>query len=172
MTGRTSPTTTPDRVLATVLFTDIVGSTQRAASMGDRAWRALLDSHDEITHRYVEQYRGRLIDRAGDGLLATFDGPARAIECAWQMSRELDGYGIPIRAGLHAGEIELRGDSVGGIAVHIAARVMAQAQAGEVLTSSTVRDLVAGSLIAFEERGAHTLKGVPGEWTLFAAAYI
>jgi class 3 adenylate cyclase len=158
-----------DRVLATVLFTDIVGSTERAAALGDRAWRALLDTHHEIVRRELERHRGREIQVVGDGLLATFDGPARAIRCACAMTDAVRGLGIDIRAGLHTGEIELVGSDVAGIAVHIGSRVAGEAGAGEVLVSSTVKDLVAGSGIRFADRGLHVLKGVPGEWRLFAA---
>jgi class 3 adenylate cyclase len=157
-----------DRQLATVLFTDIVDSTQRASSMGDRAWRDLLDLHDDIVRVRLERHRGREVKTTGDGFLATFDGPARAIRCTMDLVAALGDAGIPIRAGLHAGEIEARGDDVGGIAVHIASRVEAEAQPGEVLVSRTVRDLVAGSGIGFVDRGEYQLKGVPGMWRLFA----
>jgi class 3 adenylate cyclase len=157
-----------DRVLATVLFTDIVGSTERAAALGDRAWHELLDAHHAIVRRELDRHRGREIQFQGDGLLATFDGPARAIRCACAISQAVRSLGLEIRAGLHTGEIELAGPSIRGIAVHIGARVAAQAGAGEVLVSSTVKDLVAGSGIGFLDRGSHTLKGVPGTWTLFA----
>ena len=156
-----------DRVLATVLFTDIVGSTDRAASLGDRKWREVLDEHDSIVKRHVEQFRGKYIKHTGDGFLATFDGPGRAIQCARMVRAAVKRLGIQIRAGLHAGEVELRGDDVGGIAVHIGARVAALAGADEILVSSTVKDLVVGSGLAFEEHGAHELKGVPGTWQLF-----
>jgi pimeloyl-ACP methyl ester carboxylesterase len=159
-----------DRVLATVLFTDIVGSTERAAALGDRAWRALLDAHHEVARREVARFRGREIDFAGDGMLATFDGPARAIRCALTIADAVRAIGLDIRAGLHTGEIELAGDAVRGIAVHIGARVAAKGEAGEVLVSSTVKDLVSGSGIRFADRGAHVLKGVPGEWRLYRAA--
>jgi class 3 adenylate cyclase len=159
------PVHEPDRVLATVLFTDIVGSTDRARELGDRKWRELLDRHDDLARDQLDRHQGRLVKTTGDGLLATFDGPARAIRCA---SRLRDVLPVPIRAGLHTGEVELRGDDVGGIAVHIGARVAAIAGAGEVLVSRTVRDLVAGSGIAFEDRGTHTLKGVPDGWQLYA----
>ena len=158
-----------DRVLATVLFTDIVGSTERLAVLGDRAWRALLDRHHEIVRRELAAHRGREIEFAGDGMLATFDGPARAIRCACAIVEAVRPLGIEIRAGLHTGEVELAGAAVRGIAVHIGARVAAQAGAGEVLVSSTVKDLVAGSGIRFADRGQHALKGVPGEWRLFGA---
>jgi class 3 adenylate cyclase len=158
----------PDRVLATVLFTDIVGATARAVELGDRAWRDLLQRHHETVRSQLGRFRGREIDTAGDGFFATFDGPARAIRCACAIRDSLGDLGLEIRAGLHAGECELLDEKVGGIAVHIGARVVAQAQAGEVLVSSTVKDLVAGSGIAFEERSPVELKGVPGEWRLFA----
>ncbi|MEP7200495.1 MAG: adenylate/guanylate cyclase domain-containing protein, partial [Chloroflexota bacterium] len=141
---------------------------QRAAEMGDRHWRDLLDGHHAIVRRELNRFRGREIDTTGDGFLATFDGPARAVRCACAISDTVKSLGIEIRAGLHTGEIELMGDNVGGIAVHIGARVMAMAGASEVLVSSTVKDLVAGSGIQFADRGTHTLKGVPGEWRLFA----
>jgi pimeloyl-ACP methyl ester carboxylesterase len=160
-----------DRVLATVLFTDIVGSTERAAVLGDRAWRALLDTHNAIVRRELNRHRGREIKAAGDGFLATFDGPARAIRCASAIHDEIRPLGIEIRAGLHTGECELMGDDVGGIAVHIGARVAGEAGAGEVLVSSTVKDLVAGSGIRFADRGLRALKGVPGEWRLFAVEH-
>ncbi len=157
-----------DRVLATVLFTDIVGSTERAASAGDAAWRKLRDAHDAIVRAELERHRGREIDTAGDGFLATFDGPARAARCACAIRDAVRRLGLEIRAGLHTGEVELAGDRVAGIAVHIGARVSALAEPGVVLASSTVRDLVAGSGIDFEDRGVHELKGVPGTWRLFA----
>jgi len=158
----------PDRVLATVMFIDIVGSTQHAAGMGDRRWRDLLDSHHASVRRELAHYRGREIGTTGDGFLATFDGPARAIRCTCAVSDVVKSIGLEIRAGLHTGEIELMGDNVGGIAVHIGARVAALAGASEVLVSSTVKDLVAGSGIHFADRGMHTLKGVPNEWHIFA----
>jgi class 3 adenylate cyclase len=155
------------RVLATVLFTDIVGSTERAAELGDRDWRDLLDTHDELAGRLVERWGGRLVKTTGDGILASFDGPGRAIGCAATLRDELRGIGTQIRAGLHTGEVELRGDDLGGIAVHIAARIMAAAGAGEIVVSRTVRDLVAGSDITLQARGSQRLKGVEGEWELF-----
>ena len=158
-----------DRVLATVLFTDIVGSTERAASLGDRRWRELLDAHHAVVRRELARYRGREVHTVGDGFLATFDGPARAVRCAGAISDTVRQLGIEVRAGLHTGEIELMGNDVGGIAVHLGARVAAEARPGEVLVSSTVKDLVAGSGLEFDDRGAHILKGVPGEWRLFAA---
>jgi class 3 adenylate cyclase len=157
------------RLLATVLFTDIVGSTQRAQAAGDQRWRELLDAHDEAARRQVEQEGGRWIKSTGDGVLAVFDGPGRAIRCAVALRKELAGIGVEIRAGIHTGELDLRDDDVGGIAVHIAARIMAAAGAGEILVSRTVRDLVTGSGIALEDRGTHTLKGLSDPWQLFAA---
>jgi len=158
----------PDRVLATLLFTDIVGSTERAAGMGDARWRALLDEHDALARQEIERFRGRAVKSTGDGVLATFDGPARAIRCAVALREAVRSLGVEVRTGLHTGEIELRSEDVGGIAVHIAARVMAHAEAGEVLVSGSVPPLVAGSGIEFDDRGSHDLKGVPGEWRLFA----
>jgi class 3 adenylate cyclase len=157
-----------DRVLATVLFSDIVGSTERAAALGDRKWRHLLEGYYALARRELIRFRGREVDTAGDGFFAAFDGPARAIRCAEAISEGVRSLGIEIRAGLHTGECEIIGDKVGGIAVHIGARVTSLARAGEVLVSSTVKDLVAGSGIGFEDRGTQTLKGVPGEWRLFA----
>jgi class 3 adenylate cyclase len=157
-----------DRVLATVLFTDIVGSTERAATLGDRAWHALLETHHGIVRRELERHRGREVKTVGDGFLATFDGPARAIRCACAIREGVRRLGIEIRAGLHTGECELMGDDVGGIAVHIGARVAASAAPSEVLVSSTVKDLVAGSGLRFADRGTQNLHGVPGEWRLFA----
>jgi class 3 adenylate cyclase len=156
-----------DRVLATVLFTDIVGSTERAAELGDKRWHEVLDSHDQDAADQVQRHQGRLIKSTGDGVLATFDGPARAIRCARAISEDVLRVGIKVRSGLHTGEVELRGDDIGGLAVHLASRVMAEADAGEVLVSSTVKDLVIGSGIEFADRGVHSLKGVPGEWRLF-----
>jgi class 3 adenylate cyclase len=158
----------PDRVLATVLFTDIVGSTERAAAIGDRRWRELLDGYYAIARRELPRFRGREVDTAGDGFFAAFDGPARAVRCAEAIGAGVRSLGIEVRAGLHTGECEVMGDKVGGIAVHIGARVAALARPGEVLVSNTVKDLVAGSGLVFEERGEHTLKGVPGEWRLYA----
>jgi pimeloyl-ACP methyl ester carboxylesterase len=157
-----------DRVLATVLFTDIVGSTERAAQLGDRKWRDLLEGYYSLARRELTRFRGREVDTAGDGFFAAFDGPARAIRCAETISKGVRPLGIEIRAGLHTGECEVIGEKVGGIAVHIGARVASLARAGEVLVSNTVKDLVAGSGIGFEDRGTQTLKGVPGEWRLFA----
>jgi class 3 adenylate cyclase len=159
-----------DRVLATVLFTDIVDSTRRAAEMGDRDWHALLDAHDAIVRSQLARFRGRDVNTSGDGFLAMFDGPQRAIRCAMAIRDAVRALGIEVRAGLHTGECEVRGDDIGGIGVHIGARVSALAGPNEVLVSSTLRDLVIGSGLAFEDRGAHELKGVPGEWRLFAVA--
>ena len=159
-----------DRVLATVMFTDVVESTERATALGDRHWREILESYYALVRRELDRFRGREIDTAGDGFLATFDGPARAVRCACTISREVASLGIQIRAGLHTGEVELMGEKVAGVAVHIGARVATHAPAGEVLVSSTVKDLVAGSGIQFADRGVHALKGVPGEWRLFLVA--
>jgi len=158
------------RLLATVLFTDIVGSTERARALGDQHWRELLDLHDDAAMRLVEREGGRLVKSTGDGILAVFDGPGRGIRCALALRKELQGSGIEIRAGLHTGEVDLRSDDVGGIAVHLAARIMAAAGPSEVLVSRTVRDLVGGSDIALEDRGTHTFKGVGDPWQLFAAS--
>jgi class 3 adenylate cyclase len=168
-TGSRRPTDS-DRVLATLLFTDIVGSTKRAAELGDLAWKQVLAGHDERAHAEIERHRGRWINTTGDGVLAMFDGPARAVRCAQAIIGAVRELGIEIRAGCHAGEVELAGSDVRGIAVHIAARVAALADASEVLVSSTVKDLVAGSGLSFQERGAHSLKGVPEEWRLFVVA--
>lgn len=157
-----------DRVLATVLLTDIVSSTARSAQVGDRRWKDLLDQHDTLIRRELERHRGRLVKNTGDGILATFDGPARAIRCAQAIATSLKSLGIEVRAGLHTGEVELRGEDVTGIGVNIAARVMDAAGPGEVVVSSTVKDLVAGSGLRFLDRGNHDLRGVPGEWRLFA----
>ena len=157
-----------DRVLATVLFTDIVDSTKRASELGDSAWRELLDRHDAAVRRQLDRYRGTEVGTAGDGFVAMFDGPARAIQCALAVRDNLEPLGLDVRAGLHTGEIERSGAEVRGIAVHIGARVAALAGAGEVLASSTVKDLVVGSGIDFETRGTHALKGVPDEWRIFA----
>jgi len=159
-----------DRVLATVLFTDIVDSTRRAAEMGDRDWHALLDAHDAVVRSQLARFRGREVNTSGDGFLAMFDGPQRAIRCAMAIRDAVQALGIEVRAGLHTGECELRGDDIGGIGVHIGARVSALAGPNDVLVSSTLRDLVIGSGLEFEDRGAHQLKGVPGEWHLFAVA--
>ena len=159
-----------DRVLATVLFTDIVDSTRRAAEIGDRDWHALLDAHDAVVRSQLTRFRGREVNTSGDGFLAMFDGPQRAIRCAMAIRDAVQALGIEVRAGLHTGECEVRGDDIGGIAVHIGARVSALAGPNDVLVSSTLRDLVIGSGLEFEDRGAHLLKGVPGEWRLFAVA--
>jgi class 3 adenylate cyclase len=159
-----------ERILATVMFTDIVDSTRSAAEMGDQQWRRLLDSHDRIAKQSVEKHRGNLIKTTGDGILATFDGPGRAVRCALALETAGKQIGLPLRAGLHTGEIELRGRDVGGIAVHAAARVMAHCAPGEVLVSRVVTDLVAGAGLKFAERGSHELKGLPGRWDLFAAS--
>jgi class 3 adenylate cyclase len=158
----------PHRVLATVMFTDIVGSTERAAELGDSRWRELLASHEALVRAQLDRFRGREVQMLGDGVLATFDGPARAIRCARMICDEVESLGIEVRAGLHTGECEMRNGDIAGIAVHTGARVSAMASAGEVLVSSTVKDLVAGSGIEFQDRGLHRLKGVPGEWRLFA----
>jgi class 3 adenylate cyclase/pimeloyl-ACP methyl ester carboxylesterase len=160
----------PDRVLATVLFTDIVGSTARAAELGDRGWRDLLERHHAAIRNELARFRGREIDTVGDGFFASFDGPARAIRCASAIHESVRQFGLELRAGLHTGECELVDGKVAGIAVNIGARVAAQARPGEVLVSQTVKDLVAGSELAFEDRGAAELKGVPGEWRLYAVA--
>jgi class 3 adenylate cyclase len=167
---RDAPPLEPERVLATVMFTDIVGSTERAAELGDAAWSSLLRSHHTLVRRELARYRGREMDTAGDGFYATFDGPARAIRCACAVRDAVRELGLEIRAGLHAGECELLDGKAAGIAVSIGARVASSAEPGEVLVSSTVRDLVAGSGIAFDDRGSTALKGVPGEWRLFAVA--
>lgn len=166
---RDSSSSEMERVLSTVLFTDIVDSTRSAAAMGDQAWRRSLDSHDQLARQMLERHRGILVKNAGDGILATFDGPGRAVRCALAFSTAARQIGLPLRAGLHTGEIEIRGQDVGGIAVHAAARVMAQSQASEVLVSRVVTDLVAGAGLKFTERGSHELKGLPGRWELFAA---
>lgn len=159
----------PDRMLATVLFTDIVESTTKAIELGDRRWRELLERHNELVRRELLRFHGREIDTTGDGFLATFDGPARAIRCAAAIVEHVHDLGLSIRAGLHTGECEVTGGNIAGIAVHTGARVAGYALADEVLVSSTVKDLVAGSGITFNERGLHVLKGIPGEWRLFAA---
>ena len=167
MTG-TRVTLQTDRALATILFTDVVGSTQAAAKLGDAGWRDLLIRHCQVAERALSAYGGSEIDRAGDGLFALFDGPTRAIRCAVALRSESAALGLDLRSGVHTGEIERAGSAVRGIAVHLAARVAARAQPGEVLVSSTVKDLVAGSGLAFDDRGEHELKGIPGEWRLFA----
>lgn len=159
----------PDRVLVTVLFTDIVGATERAADLGDRRWRDLITQHHLVVRQQLERFRGREIDTAGDGFLAAFDGPARAVRCACAIGDAVRQLGLRIRAGVHTGECEVIGDKLGGIAVHIGARVAALSAPDEVLVSSTVKDLVAGSGLRFFDRGVHSLRGVPGEWRLFAA---
>jgi class 3 adenylate cyclase/alpha-beta hydrolase superfamily lysophospholipase len=161
-------TAEPNRVLATVLFTDIVDSTKLASRLGDRRWRELLNTHDDVARQMAEEFNGRLVQTTGDGILATFDGPGRGIRCAAAIRDELRGIGIQLRAGLHAGEVELRDSDIGGIAVHIAARVMAAAGPGEILTSQTVRDLVVGSDITLHDHGTQPLKGVAGTWQLFS----
>jgi class 3 adenylate cyclase len=160
----------PERVLATVLFTDIVDSTAHAARLGDQRWRQLLDRHDSFVRGEVERRQGQLVKTTGDGVLATFDGPARAIECGVEIVQGVQPLGISVRAGLHTGEYEQRNGDVGGMAVHIGARVAAQADGGEVLVSRTVKDLVVGSGIAFDDRGSATLKGVPGQWEIYAVS--
>jgi len=158
-------------MLATVLFTDIVDSTRRAAALGDSSWREVLERHDQLFRRELEFHRGREVKRTGDGFLATFDGPARAIRCAASITEAVSDLGLELRAGLHTGELEVMSDDdLGGLAVHIAARVMGAAEAGEVLVSGTVKDLVVGSGIDFEDRGTHELRGVPGDWRLFRVA--
>ena len=164
----TRPAPEPDRVLATVLFTDIVGSTERAAAEGDRRWRDLLAAHHAAVRRELERFRGREVNTSGDGFLAVFDGPARAVRCAVAIGRAVRDLGLEVRAGVHTGECELVGREVQGLAVHIGARIGALAGAGEVLASSTVKDLVAGSSIVFEDRGEHVLKGVPATWRVFS----
>jgi class 3 adenylate cyclase len=167
LTGRRHAVAT-DRVLSTVLFSDIVGSTEQAATVGDRRWREILDQHDAVVSRQIDRHRGRRVKATGDGVLATFDGPARAIACGCELRDSLQSLGVDLRVGLHTGEIELRDGDIGGIAVHIGARVAQLANAGEVLVSRTVTDLVTGSGIEFADRGLHQLKGVPGTWQLFA----
>jgi class 3 adenylate cyclase len=162
------PVVEVDRVLTTVVFTDIVGSTEQLAAMGDRRWRAVLDSHDGAMRDLLRRYGGREIKTTGDGFFASFDGPARAIRCVREIVSVAEGLGVKLRAGLHSGECEVRGHDLGAIAVHIASRVGALAEAGEILVTSTVKDLVAGSDIRFTDRGVHALKGIPGEWRLLA----
>jgi class 3 adenylate cyclase len=159
-----------ERILATVMFTDIVESTRQAATLGDQQWRSRLDQHDTLARQTISRHRGVLVKSTGDGVLATFDGPGRAIRCALSFSNAARQIGLPVRTGLHTGEIELRGDDIGGIAVHAAARVMAHSAADEVLVSRVVTDLVAGAGLRFSERGSHELKGLPGRWDLFAAS--
>ena len=169
LTGE-QPDVVDDRVLATVLFTDIVDSTRHAAEIGDRDWHALLDAHDAVVRSQLARFRGREVNTSGDGFLAMFDGPQRAIRCAMSIRDAVQALGIQVRAGLHTGECEVRGDDIGGIAVHIGASVSALAGPNDVLVSSTLRDLVIGSGLEFDDRGAHELKGVPGDWHLFAVA--
>ena len=164
------PAPEPDRMLTTVVFTDIVGSTERAVALGDRAWRNLLDRHHELVRRELQRHRGREVDTAGDGFLATFDGPGRAVRCACAIRDAVRGLGLHVRAGVHTGEVEVRGDGVAGIAVHTGARVAGLARPGEVLVSRTVTDLTSGSGLVFEPRGEHDLKGVPGSWQVYAVA--
>ena len=158
----------PDRVLATVMFTDIVGSTAKAAEVGDARWRELVERHHLLVRRQLARARGREVDTAGDGFLAAFDGPARAIRCAREIAESVKELGLDVRVGLHTGECELIDGKVAGIAVHTGARVAAEAGPGEVLVSSTVKELVAGSGLTFEARGAHELSGIPGEWQLYS----
>jgi len=160
-------TSEPDRLLTTIMFTDIVDSTRLANEMGDDRWVDLLNAHHEFVHKSLDQFRGRNVRSTGDGVLATFDGPARAIGCGLKLSREVQKFGLNLRVGLHTGEVELRGDELQGIAIHLAARVMAQASGAEVLVSRTVKDLVVGSGYNFDSRGMYSLKGIPGEWELF-----
>jgi class 3 adenylate cyclase len=167
LTGaRTGPP--PERILATIVFTDVVGSTSIVVEKGDQEWRALLDHHDAVVRRTAERHGGLVVKGIGDGVLATFDGPARAVRFAADVHRELGALGIHVRAGVHTGEIEVRGDDIAGIAVHIAARISAMAGAGEVLASRTVKDLTAGAGLAFEDRGSHQLKGIPDDWQVYA----
>ena len=166
---RESSSSDVERILTTVLFTDIVDSTSIAGEMGDQRWTRLLDSHDEIARQLIAKHRGHLVKTTGDGILATFDGPGRAVRCALSLGPAARQVGLSLRAGLHTGEIEMRGADIGGIAVHAAARVMAKCQPGEVLVSRVVTDLVAGAGLKFSERGSQELKGLPGRWDLFAA---
>ena len=168
VTGSRVEETEEDRVLTTVLFVDVAGSTERVSEVGDRRWRELLDRFDETVRRSLVAHRGELVSRAGDGILATFDGPARAIRCAGDIRDTVHRVGLEVRCGLHTGEVTRRNGDVAGIAVHIGARVSSAAAPGEVLVTRTVRDLVAGSGIAFDERGEHSLKGVPDTWSLYA----
>jgi len=158
----------PERALATVLFTDIVGSTERASKEGDASWRIILDRHDRLTADTVQEHRGRVVKSTGDGIVATFDGPARGVRCALDLVERMAGIGLDLRAGLHTGEVELRGSDVGGVAVHIGARVSALAGPGEVVVSRTVKDLMLGSDLGFEDRGVHTLKGISDPWQIYA----
>ncbi len=158
-------------MLATVLFTDIVGSTEKAATLGDRRWRDLLENHHSTIRRNLARFRGHEVKTTGDGILATFDGPARGVRCACAVAEEIRPLGIDVRAGLHTAECEMMGDDVGGIAVHVGARVASLAAAGEVLVSRTVKDLVPGSGSRFADRGSQSLKGVPGEWHIYAVEW-
>lgn len=169
ITGSRHVTTDSSRVLATVLITDLVGSTSRTASVGDQAWSNVIDQHEHVVRSELRRFGGREVKTMGDGFLALFDGPARAIRCAQAVERELDAIGLRMCAGLHAGEVDLRGGDVAGMTVNIAARIAAKAEPGQIVTSRTVKDLVIGSGIGFEERGAHRLKGVPEEWQLYEA---
>jgi class 3 adenylate cyclase/dihydrofolate reductase len=159
-----------DRVLATVLFTDIVGSTERAAALGDQQWRRLLDRHDEAARAEVERFRGQFVKSTGDGILATFDAPTRALRCAFGLNDAVGAFGLSIRSAIHTGEIEMRGEDVGGIGVHIASRALAKAGDREVVVTRTVRDLATGTDLLFDSLGSVGLRGVPGEWELFAAS--
>jgi class 3 adenylate cyclase len=159
-----------NRILTTILFTDIVGSTERAASLGDHRWRSLLDAHDGAVRKHVRRFKGKEINTTGDGFVVSFDGPARAIRCAQAINEAMKPVGLDLRMGLHTGECEVRGEDLGGLAVHIAARIGALATSQEILVSSTLKDLVIGSGIEFTERGSHDLRGVPGSWNLFAVA--
>lgn len=163
-----TPLPAPDRILSTVMFTDIVDSTRQAAEIGDSEWRALIQRHDDIVHSQLQHFGGREIDRTGDGFLSAFDSPARAIRCAKAISAALHNIGLRVRAGVHSGEFEVLGQHLGGIAVHIGARISALAGPDEVLVSQTVRDAVIGSGITFDDRGIHELKGAPGQWRLYA----
>ena len=167
MTGE-RPVIEVDRILTTVMFTDIVGSTEKAASLGDQRWRSLLDDHDRAVREQLRRFRGKEINTTGDGFVVSFDGPARGLRCAKAIIEATGKLGVQLRIGLHAGECEVRGNDLGGLAVHIAARVGALAAPGELLVSGTVKDLVVGSGIDFRDRGEHELKGVPGSWKLFA----
>lgn len=168
VTGSRGPAPESDRVLATVMFTDIVGSTERAVALGDAGWRSLLDRHDRMVRAEVERFRGNMVKDLGDGVLATFDGPARAVRCGLAIAAGVESFGISVRVGIHTGEVEITADDIAGVAVHIASRVNALAEPGEVLVSSTVKGIVAGSGLAFEDRGAHDLKGIGEPWRLFA----
>jgi class 3 adenylate cyclase len=167
LTGAGSPVAI-DRVLTTILFSDIVSSTSQLADVGDEAWRHVLDGHDRVVREQIRLYRGRFINSTGDGVVVSFEGPARGIRCAQAMTETLATLGLEVRIGLHCGECEVRGDDLAGLAVHIAARVAAMAGPGEILVSGTVKDLVVGSGIEFEDHGEHELKGVPGPWKVFA----